>query len=94
MDERKFQMMLMGMVKNIGQLVRMHFPEVNHVSMFTIGDNIVNIRAFRDEEGNESETIFEAHIFEDGHMHIGNAYYKADGSLDFVVSDEREEETA
>ena len=43
-------MMLMGMVKNIDQLVRMHYPEVNHVSMFTIGDNIVNIQAFRDEE--------------------------------------------
>lgn len=91
MDERKFQMMLLGMVKNIDQLVRMHYPEVNHVSMFAMGENIVNIRAYRDEVGKDPETIFDAHVFDDGHMQICGAYFKADGSLDFVAD---EEETA
>jgi len=93
MNEQEFQKMMLDMVRAIGTAVRMRYPRVNHISMYTIGEDAgaVYIRAFRDEKDKEDEVFFEAHRCKDGTFRIGDTYYKADGSVHFVVRDEMEE---
>ena len=76
MDSNAIKTILMA-VKQVGDIARMINPNVDHVSMCSIG-NGADITAWVDEEKSIS-----AHMFDDGTFRIGDDYYHADGTLDF-----------
>ena len=64
MDKQELEKLAMQMFSNIYDMIRVHCPEVNHVSMFSI-DGSVDITACMDgPEG--SVQLFTAHRCADG----------------------------
>ena len=64
-------------VKQVGDFARKIDPNVDHVSMYSIGNDADFVAWAGDCQ------LFSAHIFDDGAFRICNDYYHADGTFDF-----------
>ena len=66
MNMKEIMLAMFQMVKTMYAIMQTVDPEINHISMYEIGDS-VDFRAYKDNPGDEeNETLFDWHLFGDG----------------------------
>ena len=74
MNKLEIMQAIFQMVKTMYAIMRTVDPDINHISMYEIGDS-VDFRAYKDNpDDEENETLFDWHLFDDGSI-------SADGKL-------------
>ena len=78
------------MYKCINAIAKMYDPEINHVSMYSIGDAIgLTMFNERDEEDGR-DIVLDANLFSDGSMKINGDYFDRNGKFEFSANTKEE----
>lgn len=81
---------MIQMFKCISAVAKMYDDEINHVTMYSIGDAVSLIAFHEHDEDDGRDIVLDANLFSDGSMKINGDYFDRNGKFEFSANTKEE----